>query len=264
MDVCSVAPCPINVGGMEANAPESTQRHEADGPSAGQKIHRQCRQLRVRLKAQTERNPDVTAMHQAVGEWVDGPKQRRTDRLIGASTKIGNELSRRQLRSSPRQLINRTRQTSTANCQPQKSRGPIFHGADYVCGYRLDIPAGTQARHCQLRIIEALEHSRNLTSLFCDRGENKTTVHLRRCSLHNCGDPIRPGAYSIWTRYLVQITDVSRSPSDRVTVEAVFRRLALEQRRPDASRLGAAPQHCLAARCPAPAVGWVRPIYHSG
>jgi len=59
-------------------------------------------------------------MHQDVGERVKRSKERRTNPAIGVPSQTCGDFGRRQLRATPRNLINRPSQTPAASGQPNK------------------------------------------------------------------------------------------------------------------------------------------------
>jgi hypothetical protein len=158
--------------------------------------------LDVRFEWETERNPDVAAMHQDVSERTERPEHRRTDRPVGMFTNTGDELGARPLCATACELIDPAAQASPPNRHLKKPGHAIVHGAHHVRSYRLDIPAQTQARRRQLRFVEFVEQIRKLTSLFGDSGKHKLMIDERPL-LQRLGTRVT-ATYSNWTIYLVR------------------------------------------------------------
>ena len=72
------------------------------------------------IQRQTEGYSHVAAMNQDVGEWVKRSEERRTNPTIGVPTQTCDDVDRRQLRATPRKLINRPCQAPAASGQPHK------------------------------------------------------------------------------------------------------------------------------------------------
>ncbi|OBJ34170.1 hypothetical protein A5621_19330 [Mycobacterium colombiense] len=116
-------------------------------------------------------------MDQYVSKWVEGSKQRRTQRMVGAPTQGGNDFGGRHLGAISRELVDRASHAATAQGRRHEHPKAVGEDADQMCSHRLDIPTHTQARGRQLRIVQTVDQIRDLAPLLSDSGKDELVVY---------------------------------------------------------------------------------------
>ena len=129
--------------------------------------------MRVGIEGQSERDPDVSAVDQDVGQSRQRPGDRRAQLTVGALTQGGGDLRRRQLRAPPRQRVDGPMDAAVADRRPLEHPEAVGEHADQVGRDRLDVPSRAQALRRQLGVVELVDQCRDPAPLVGDGREDE-------------------------------------------------------------------------------------------